>query len=132
MSSPLLNQVGELCSGLYYLSESDYPILPIELDPAIQASSLSPEDVLRQLRPDAIAWETVAVDWFFRNHTQIADWMGPDEKALAGRFQKLLDWLKNPCSEAQVFRIGQIKIDCYIIARSPDGFIALQTKAVET
>jgi glucose dehydrogenase len=82
--------------------------------------------------PDAPV-KVVSVDDFFAIATQEEDWHDQEEREMVQRFQNLVSVLKQNLSQLQVFRVGNINIDAYIVGVTPSGELAgLSTKLVET
>ena len=75
----------------------------------------------------------LAVDGFFAIATQEEDWHDEEERETAKRFQNLVRILKQNLSQLQVYRVGSIEIDVYIIGMTPGGdWAGLSTQVVET
>jgi len=75
----------------------------------------------------------VSVDDFFAIATQEEDWHDQDERETVQQFQDLVSVLKQNLSQLQVFRVGNINIDAYIVGTTPSGeWAGLSTKLVET
>ncbi len=73
------------------------------------------------------------VDDFFAIATQEEDWHDGEERETAKRFQNLVSILKQNLSQLQVYRVGSVEIDVYIIGVTDGGGVAgLSTKLVET
>jgi hypothetical protein len=82
--------------------------------------------------PDAPI-KVVSVDDFFAIATQEEDWHDQDERETVQQFQDLVSVLKQNLSQLQVFRVGNINIDAYIVGTTPSGeWAGLSTKLVET
>lgn len=126
-------QLSQLTEGLYYMSESDYPFEVLTLDPEMTVAALTPEDVLLQLDHTAVAWQNRTSDEFLGRMARVADWMTEDEQAIAGRFKELLHFINSESEVVGVFKVGLIKITCYIIGRACSGeWWGLKTYTVET
>jgi len=75
----------------------------------------------------------LAVDEFFARATQEEDWHDQEERETVKRFQNLVSILKQNLSQLQVYRVGNINIDAYIVGVTPSGdWTGLSTKLVET
>jgi hypothetical protein len=75
----------------------------------------------------------LAVDDFFTIATQEEDWHDQKERETVKRFQNLVSVLKQNLSQLQVYRVGSIDIDVYIVGVTSGGGLAgLSTKLVET
>jgi len=75
----------------------------------------------------------LAVDDFFAIAAQEEDWHDQEEPEMAKRFQNLVSILKQNLSQLQVYRVGSIDIDAYIVGVTDGGeWAGLSTKLVET
>lgn len=75
----------------------------------------------------------LAVDGFFAIVTQEEDWHDEEKRETVKRFQNLVSVLKQNLSQLQVYRVGSIEIDVYIVGVTDGGGLAgLSTKLVET
>lgn len=112
------------------MSESDYPF------EAFQWETLEPttETVIQQTNhtPDTPV-EVVPLDEFFQNATQEQDWHNDQEKETVAKFKALVETLKTNLSDIQVYRLGTVVLDVYIIGKTSTGDVTgLSTKVVET
>jgi hypothetical protein len=113
------------------MSESDYPF---EVFQWVGQEPLTAETVIQRTghTPDTPV-EVVPLDDFFQNVTQEEDWHNDEEKETVKRYQALVDTLKQNLSDIQVYRLGTVEIDVYIVGKTPSGDLAgLSTKVVET
>ena len=70
---------------------------------------------------------------FFSPHTSTPDPADTRAYALRPRYVALVELLRARLAGSQVFRVGQIAIDCYIVGADGRGNLAgLRTVAVET
>lgn len=125
------DQLKEASEGLLWMSESEYPFEVFTWD---KADTFTPTLVLKRAGypPDAPV-EVVGVDEFFAPATTEEDWHNEDEKAQVKRYQNLVTTLKQNLKDIQVYRVGEVEIDAYIVGKTPAGTVAgLSTKAVET
>ncbi len=77
--------------------------------------------------------EVASVDDLFAIATKEEDWHDQDERETVQQFQNLVSVLKQNLSQLQVFRVGNINIDAYIVGVTPSGdWTGLSTKLVET
>jgi GTPase len=75
----------------------------------------------------------LTVDDFFAIATQEEDWHDQEERETVQRFHNLVSILKQNLSQLQVYRVGSIDIDAYIVGVTDGGELAgLSTKLVET
>jgi hypothetical protein len=72
-------------------------------------------------------------DFFAIIATQEDNWHDEEERETVKRFQNLVSILKQNLSQLQVFRVGSVEIDVYIVGVTGGGGLAgLSTKLVET
>ncbi|MEG3920644.1 MULTISPECIES: nuclease A inhibitor family protein [unclassified Microcoleus] len=131
MTDSIATQLKQASEGLLFGSETDAPFEVIHW-PA--QGELTPAKLLQltEHSPDAPV-KLVSVDKFFAISTQEEDWHDEEEEETAKRFQNLVSVLKQNLSQLQVYRVGSIEIDVYIVGETDGGGLAgLSTKLVET
>lgn len=131
MTDSIVTQLKQASEGLLFLSETDAPFEVIHWQTQEQ---LTPAKLLQLTEhpPDAPV-ELRTVDDFFAIATQEEDWHDEEERETVKRFQNLVSVLKQNLSQLQVFRVGSIEIDVYIIGVTQNGdWAGLSTKLVET
>jgi hypothetical protein len=129
--NPFVEKVKELSAGLYYISETDAEILPFA---GAKAEAVTKENILSQTNnaPDASVEERDFAEIFARL-TELQDWFGEEENAIAAKFAALQKFLEENLKDLKVFKIGRIQIDIYFVGLDADGnLMGIQTKAVET
>jgi hypothetical protein len=130
LNTAILDTLKQASAGLQYTSESDYPfqVFSWPLD------TLTPKKLLAQTghsKDTAIQLEDF--DKFFAQAAQEKDWYGPEEKKAVAQYKHLVHILQTTLSNIQVYRVGQIELDVYIVGKTPDGsFAGLSTKVIET
>ncbi|MEG4350161.1 nuclease A inhibitor family protein [Microcoleus sp. LAD1_D3] len=131
MTDSIATQLQQASKGLLFLSESDAPFEIIHW-PA--QGELTPAKLLQLTgHPPDASVEVVTVDKFFATPTAEEDWHDQEERETAKRFQNLVSILKQNLSQLQVYRVGSIEIDVYIVGMTPAGdWAGLSTKLVET
>jgi hypothetical protein len=131
-NSEILEQLKRASDGLLFMSESDYPF-EVFLWEGV-APPVTHEIVLQQTsHGQDTPVEVVNIDSFFCRATTPQDWHEDAEKAVVAKFQKLLEVIKSNLKNPQVYPLGRIEIDVYIIGTTPTGNLAgLSTKVVET
>ena len=130
-TSDIVDKLKQASDGLQCMSESDYPFEVFQWE---GQEPLTAETVITQTnhRPDTPV-EVVQLDEFFQNATQEEDWHNDEEKETVKRSQALVETLKTHLSDIQVYRLGTVEIDVYIVGKTPSGNLAgLSTKVVET
>ncbi len=130
-NSEILDQLKLASNGLLFMSESEYPF---EVFLWAGIGLLTPEKVLQQTNHNQDTPVKVAsLDDFFRVAVTEEDWHEEEDKATVKRFQTLVQTLKENLSNLQVYRLGKIEIDVYVIGQTSSGdSIGLSTKVVET
>ena len=112
----VLQKLQELTQGLFYRSESDYPVEVVQYaHPG--AKELTSEQVLALIRP--VAEEPVEVkdlSAFFRTVTRSPDGTSAGDSR-AQRFQDLEDFLKQQLPDCQVYRVGKGEIQAYVLGK---------------
>jgi histidine triad (HIT) family protein len=130
---PLQQQLSDLTDGLFYMSESDYPIKIVKLKPEHTIAALLPEDVLRALEPKATVWQNRTPAELLAHMCRIEDWMTEEERIIGQRFRDLVAFCEQTCEQVAAYKVGSIKVECYIIGKTRDNeWFALKTIAVET
>jgi len=131
MTELIATQLQQASEGLIFGSETDAPFEVIHWQTQEQ---LTPAKLLQLTNhpPDAPI-EVVSVEDFFEVSTQEEDWHDEEERETAKRFQNLVNILKQNLSQLQVYRVGSVEIDVYIVgAIGGGGWAGLSTKLVET
>ncbi|BCM90581.1 hypothetical protein IAD21_02435 [Abditibacteriota bacterium] len=121
--------------GLLFQSETDAPLVPF-FWPEADAATLSPLSTSRVLalsdsKPDAPI-KTTTLATFFRNATREESWHNKEEKAEVEKFRALVATIKSTLKKPQVFRVGEVTIDVYIVGIVEGGYAGLKTQVVET
>ena len=131
MTDSIADQLKQASKGLLFLSESDAPFEVIHL-PA--QGELTPAKLLQLTEhPPDVPVEIVSVDEFFDTPTAEEDWHDEEEREIVQRFQHLVSVLNQNLSNIQVYRVGSIEIDAYIVGVTPSGnWMGLSTQLVET
>ncbi|HEX8175584.1 MAG TPA: nuclease A inhibitor family protein [Pyrinomonadaceae bacterium] len=126
-----LQELKEAASGLWVMSESDYPFEIVQLEGEAEPG----QQLLRQVSgspPDAPV-EGRTVDEFFRTKIYYAvEGSRPDEN-VTQRTQSILKLLRENLTELRVYRVGTINIAVLILGKSREGnWLGLSTRVVET
>ena len=131
MTDSIADQLQKASEGLLFLSETDAPFAVITWPTQGELNQVK----LLQLTnhpPDAPV-KVVTVDDFFAIATLEEDWHDEEEREIVKRFQHLVSVLKQNLSNIQVYRVGSIEIDAYIVGVTPSGnWMGLSTQLVET
>jgi Nuclease A inhibitor-like protein len=119
--------------GLNFSSESDYPF-EVFIWPGLATDApLTPEQLLDKTgHSQQTTIKSVELDSFFQRATQEQEWYGEAEKQKVAQYRNLLKVLHDNLNNLQVFRVGEIEIDVYILGQCDSDLIGLSTKIVET
>lgn len=117
---------------LLYMSETDAPFeiihwpegaTGLDAKKVLQLSGHKPKDPV----------QTISLEDFFKPLTDYQSWFGAAEKATAQKYRKLQNVIQQHLSDPQVFRVGKIQIDIFVMGRSSQGdWAGVKTRAVET
>ncbi|MFB2771946.1 nuclease A inhibitor family protein [Pelatocladus sp. BLCC-F211] len=123
----------EAADSLLMPSESEYPFESVHWQIA-QQKPLTPNQILEFTNHSLdVPVEVVDVDYFFRNIAVEQEWHDNQQKENVKKYKKLVETIKSNLSDVQVYRVGTINIDVYIVGKTQSGNLAgLSTKLVET
>jgi hypothetical protein len=125
------SKLKSLTEGLSYQSESDYPVEPYARDAGKGAPTA--EEFAEGREGDDAAVRELDFDSFFGNYTDEQEWWGDEERAVARKFQALVEFLKANLKDIKVYRVGDVEADIYIVGKTESGdFAGVKTKVVET
>lgn len=128
---PGLQKIKDAASGLLYLSESDYPFEAVHIQ--ADASSLGDHLLAHSGKPKGTQVEPITLEHFLRNMVKVYPGATPGQQQTAQRFQYLQQVLQEELTDINVYRIGSIQVDAFIIGKLNDGtYGGLRTKLVET
>lgn len=129
-SQDLLPELEVACDQLLWRSETDYPFEVVILPADQQSFSV---DVLLGNYPENTPVAIVRLDDFFGQSTVERSWFDSRELALVERYRNLRDLLDTTLENLQVYRIGRVEMDVYLLGQTEDGqVIGVKTKLVET
>ena len=119
------------CEGLIYISETDATVEPVSIPRLIEFSSVGLLKFLRRSEEETI--QTVDAAEFLGRLSEPKEWHNELEKEIARRFGQLRDVLQNELEDLRVYRVGESRVDIFILGWSASGTIAgVRTRAVET
>lgn len=129
----MLQQLQAASDGLLYISETEHPFEVVHL-PQVQDSSMLITALHEQPEVEENSEvETVALADFFQPMTQDLPDAGEEEIKVAQRFRDLQALLEQHLQEALVYRLGQRRIQAFILGKTAIGdYAGLKTKLVET
>ena len=140
--------LASFCAPLWFMSESDYPLVPFDVTGAFPASEATLRDAVRDFyepREDELGLDDRGIEqkdlgWFFDRTTEEEEWWGDDEKTIAEEWRRcraVFDRMSSP----SVFRLGEIDstdtmtgaIDVYVVGGSASNdLVGVWTISVET
>ncbi len=127
--SSVTTKLKDASNNLLMPSESEYPFEPF----VWSGTELTPKKILELTgHPTDSPVETIALTDLFANLAYEQDWHDNQQKADVSKFKKLLETLEDNLTDIQVFRIGRINIDVYVIGKTLAGLAGVKTKVVET
>jgi hypothetical protein len=118
----------EAASGLLMMSESDNPFTFFNTDEAVIDENL----VLKLAdKPPGTLVEKSSVDYLLRNVTNPAS--GSVDAQTAERFRNLAAQLNRELSHIEVYRVGEVQVDVFIIGQTAEGKVSgMRTLLIET
>jgi hypothetical protein len=132
-SEHITQTLKDASQGLLYMSESDYPFeviyITVDHNAPLAADTLP---AYLDIPADALIEQT-ELEHFLKHMTHPAD--PHDEVAMeeAPKFRKLEKTLRETLEKLQVYRVGEIQIEAYILGYTKEGNIAgLRTTLIET
>lgn len=110
----ILEELRRASSGLFYMSESDYPFELLRWD---GGTEITP-DFLRGITGESADSAIQEMD---------------SGAFLHGQYQPLFLLLGANLSELKVYKVGSINMPVYVVGRSPEGnWLGLSTRIVQT
>ncbi len=124
----IIDRLSTLSKDLLFPSESEYPLEPFTW----KSATLKPETILtRSQKPADTLIESIALEEFFAPVTTDEDWFEDEDREIAQRFRDLQAAIAT-LENVQVFRLGKIEIDVYIVGAIGPDLIGLKTTVIET
>jgi hypothetical protein len=134
MTQAIIQQLEQASADLLMMSESDYPFKTVFWED-VEAETLTPAKILELTEhPQGTPVEIVDIDHFFRNCAVEKEWHDDQQKENVQKFKNLVDTLKNNLHNINVYRVGTISIDVYIIGKIPatQNLAGISTIVIET
>ena len=124
----ITDRLTKLSKGLLFPSESEYPLELVTWE----SVTLTPETILtRSLKPSDTAIESTTLEDFFAPVVTDEDWFEDEDRAIAQRFRDLQTAIAT-LESVQVFKVGKVEIDVYIVGAIGPDLVVLKTTVVET
>jgi hypothetical protein len=132
MSVQITQTLEQAIDGLLYTSESDEPFEVVRW-----TGDGKPLDARKLLElasyPPGAQVTTISLDDFFRDLTTVQSWYGDEEKSTVRRYQSLEDAIRRNLRDVRVFRVGEVRVDIYVMGVTGDGdWAGVKTTSVET
>ncbi|MEM1251406.1 MAG: nuclease A inhibitor family protein [Cyanobacteria bacterium P01_H01_bin.21] len=125
----LLPELEAACEDLLWRSETDYPFEVVVLT----AKAHNVQAVIKEDYPGDTPMVLISLDDFFGQSIQERAWFDSRELALVQRYRNLRDLLEATLENLQVYRIGRVEIDVYLVGETEDQqVVGVKTKIVET
>jgi hypothetical protein len=126
-------KIKSLSQDLLWMSESDYPFDTFTWSNQ-EVKEVNTQNLLQKTHHSLDApVKVIDVEKFFQRATDQKDWYDDEEKETAKKYQALVETLKQNLNNIQVYKIGDVEIDVYIVGQLKSGdWVGLSTKAVET
>jgi Nuclease A inhibitor-like protein len=129
----LLDKLHQASWGLLWMSESDYPFEVFTWTrekQEIMNTKVCLEKIAQS--PDTLV-RVIDIDEFFKVATTEQDWHDTQERKTVEKYRDLVGILKQNLENLQVYLVGEINIDAYIVGLLPWGdWGGLSTKIVQT
>ena len=125
----IIDRLSTLSKGLLFPSESEYPLEPF----IWESATLTPETILtRSLQPSGTAIESITLEEFFTPVIVDEDWFDDEDREIAQRFRDLQSAIATTLENVQVFKVGTVEIDVYIVGAIGPDLVGLKTTVIET
>jgi hypothetical protein len=122
----IIDRLKQATIDLLWVSESDYPFEIVMWSNKEIDSMLFPPCDDKEIK-------VISLSDFFAPALRVEAWYEAEELATVDRYKLLFQTIESSLTEIQVFRIGIVEIDVYLVGKTPDGdVVGLQTKIIET
>ncbi len=129
-----LDKLATTADELLFPSESDEPFEPFSWDlPTENELTFAQVLVFLEL-PEETQISQKTLDEFFRVVTTPQEWHSDEDLDVVEKFQELAYTMRKNLSKIQVFLVGEIEIDAYIVGLTEEKryWAGLKTKLIET
>ncbi|WP_414530118.1 nuclease A inhibitor family protein [Nodularia chucula] len=133
MTNEITEKLRKASEGLLMMSESEYPF-EVFLWTDQGQNNLTNQKLLQlTTHPLETLIEEVELDYLFHNCAEEKEWHDEGQKQDVQKFQTLIKTLKDTLADIKVYRLGTVKIDVYVVGKTPSGDLAgISTVLVET
>jgi hypothetical protein len=127
-ATEITDRLTKLSEGLIFPSESEYPLEPFTW----KSAPLNRKTILTQAgKPAKTPIKEISLEELFAPVVTDQDWFEDADREIAQRFRDLQTAIAT-LENVQVFRLGKVKIDVYIIGAIGNDLVGLKTTVVET
>ncbi|TYQ28078.1 nuclease [Pseudanabaena sp. UWO311] len=127
-ATEISDRLTKLSEGLLFPSESEYPLEPFTW----KSATLNRKTILTQSgKPAKTPIKEISLEELFAPVVTDQDWFEDADREIAQRFRDLQTAIAT-LENVQVFRLGKVKIDVYIIGAIGNDLVGLKTTVVET
>ncbi len=124
----ITDRLTQLSKGLLFPSESEYPLEPFTW----KSATLNRKTILTQTgKPAKTSITEISLEEFFAPVVTNQDWFEDADREIAQRFRDLQTAIAT-LENVQVFRLGKVEIDVYIVGAIGQDLVGLKTKVIET
>ena len=124
----ITDRLSTLSKDLLFPSESEYPLEPFTW----KSATLKPETILtRSQKPSDTPIESITLEDFFAPVVTDEDWFEDADREIAQWFRDLQAAIAT-LENVQVFKVGAVEIDVYIVGAIGPDLIGLKTTVIET
>jgi hypothetical protein len=122
------DRLSTLSKDLLFPSESEFPLEPF----IWESTTLLLANILIRAQKNAdTPIESITLEEFFAPVTDEQPWFDDQDREIAQRFRDLRTDI-SILEDVQVFKVGQIEIDVYIVGAIGIDLVGLHTKVIET
>jgi hypothetical protein len=121
-----------LTDGLMFVSERDAPLTVLAwARPGGRPTARGLAALVGEPHPELA--EPLTVERFFRAAVRVGPGQSAEERAEAGRYGALVQFLRSRLTDARVFRFGRLTMRVYVVGVAPNGdWIGLATSQTQT
>ena len=124
----ITDRLSTLAKDLLFPSESEFPLEPF----VWESATLTTETILeRSQKPSDTAIESITLEDFFAPVVTDEDWFEDADREIAQWFRDLQAAIAT-LENVQVFKVGAVEIDVYIVGAIGPDLIGLKTTVIET
>ncbi len=128
-ATEISDRLSLLSKGLLFPSESEYPLEPF----IWEKTTLSIKEILiRSGKNCDTPIATLTLEDFFASVVTEENWFDTQDREIAHRFRDLKRAIASNLENVQVFRVGKVEIEVYIVGTINSDLVGLKTTVIET